>query len=353
MFPPNFNSQLTTALLDWLWRSWISFGISGNGTEGRQDHVIDPEALVLASSRWARFDARLFDEILDWLSQYGHLIHLQRLQNMQRSGLGDPKALSAIAAVLLEHSPQAKWKTLVTKTDLALPAEPLFLSLEEKAAFWGQADPLFAQHGFQRGRMELRQLGQPPDPRRAANLCLKLRALFGTSARAEILLHLLTTGPATATEIARRSGYTTRSILLPLREMALSGHLSEPPRPTRSRPQRGITTPPRTRGPSLAFSLNPNEWHFLRTWDQPTGFPVLVSPVPLLRLCQTALQFNRSSGMASPGLQALQLREATANHLAEIHRLGLSGTYGLTPDLSGERLATTLAARLPALIEKL
>ncbi len=353
MFPPDFNSQLTTALLDWLWRSWISFGISGHGTEPRQDRVIDPEALLLASSQWARFDARLFDEILDWLCQFGHLIHLQRLLNMRRSGLGDPMVLSAIAAVLLEHSPQAKWKTLVTKTDLALTLEPLFLSLEGEAAFWGQADPLFAQHGFQRGRMELRQLGQPPDPGRAANLWLKLRALFGTSARAEILLHLLTTGPATATEIARRSGYTTRSILLPLREMALSGHLSEPPRPTRSRPQRGIPAQARTRGPSLPYSLNPEEWHFLCTWEQPSGFPILESPVPLLRLCQTALQSNRSSEMASPGLQALQLREAAADHLAEIHRLGLSGTYGLPPDLTGERLASTLTERLPALIEKL
>jgi len=65
-------------------------------------------------------------------------------------------------------------------------------------------------------------MSQPPDPRRASNLWLKLRSLFGTSARAEIMLHLLTAGPATAGEIARRSGFTARSVLLPLREMALA-----------------------------------------------------------------------------------------------------------------------------------
>ena len=353
MFPPNFNPQLLSALLDWLWRSWISFGVTGHGAAARQDRDIDPEALLLASSRWARHDPRLFDEILDWLCQHGHLIHLQRLQNLQRGGLGDPRVLSAIAAVLQEHSPHSKWKTLAAKADAPPAPEPLFLSLKERTAFWGQPDPLFARHGFQRGRLELRQLSQAPDPRRAANFWLKLRALFGTSARAEILLHLLTTGPATATEIARHTGYTTRSILLPLREMALSGHVCEPPRPARTRPQRGKSSPTRTRGPSLSYSLRPEEWRFLRTWDDPAGFPAVESPMPLLRLCQIALLQTVTPASGSPALQNLQLGQAAAIPLAEMHRLGLSGIYGLPPDLTGDSLAAALAERLPALIENL
>lgn len=346
MFPPGFNSQLTNALLDWLWHSWVSLGVSGQGVEVSHNHVIDPEALLLASSRWARYDARLFDEILDWLCQYGHLIHLQRLQNLQRSRLGDSRVLSVIADVLVEHSPHAKWKALIATPDVLPATEPLFLSLEEKTASWGRAEPLFARHGFRRGRFELRHLSQPPDPRRAANLWLKLRALFGVSARAEILLHLLTAGPATATEIARLSGYTTRSILLPLREMALSGHLNEPPRPPRSRPQRGKPAPARTRGPSLAYSLRPEEWDFLRTWAVPGSFPSTECPIPLLGLCQAVLQHLAKPSSASAELQYLQLREATAPLLAEIQRLGLSGTYGLAPDLAGERLVAALAERL-------
>ena len=352
MFPPEFKSQLKSALLDWLWRSWISFGVSGHGAEARRDRVIDPEALVLASSRWARLDARLFDEVLDWLCQYGHLIHLQRLQNLQRTGLGDPKVLSAIAAVVVEHSPHAKWKSLVSTTDESAVAEPLFLSTENGSGLWGQPDPLFARQGWQRGRLELRQLSQPPDPHRAANFWLKLRALFGTSARAEILLHLLTIGPATATEIARRSGYTTRSILLPLREMALSGHVCEPPRPVRPRPQRGKPATVRTRGPSLAYALRLDEWGFLRTWEVPIGLPEAESPLPLLGLCRAVLVQETLSN-ASAGLQHIQLREAAAAPLAEMQRLGLSGLYALPPDLAGEPLAMRLADRLPKLIAHL
>jgi hypothetical protein len=354
MSPPSSNTQIITALLDWLWRSWISLGVSGHGPAARADRVIDPEALILASTLWTRYDARLFDEMLDWLCLHGGIIHLQRLRNLHRTGLGDSQVLSAIAGVVVERSQHSKWKALVSKPVSTEPLMPLFLSLEEKTTAWGQPDPLFAAHGYHRGRMELRQLSQPPDPRLAPNLWLKLRSLFGTSARAEILLQLLTAGPATAGEIARRSGFTARSVLLPLREMALSGHLHEPPRPARIRPQRGQPAPARTRGPSLAYALRPEEWSFLRTWEEPSGFPDLALPAPLLLLCQRVLAHSDSNTpAASPALQSLQLRETTAAPLADIYRLGLSGDYGLPPDLSGDRLATTLNERLPALIANL
>lgn len=353
MFPPDFSSQLLSALLDWLWRSWISLGVSGQGAAARPDRVIDPEALVLASSQWARHDARLFDEMLDWLCQHGQFIHLQRLRTLQRAGLGDMRVLSAVAAVLAEHAPQAKWRSLKTLPHSKPPLEPLFVGQPTESAFWGAAEPLFLQQGFQRGRLELRQLSRPPDSRRAANLWLKLRALFGTSARADIWLYLLTRGPGTAAEIARFSGYTPRAILLPLREMALSGHLHEPPRSARARPQRGVAAPARTRGPSWKYALRPDEWSFLRTWPEPAGYPRLEPVAPLLQLCQIALQQAGSTPPGSQALQELQLREAIAAPLTELQRLGLSESLGLPPDPRGGDLVSALNERLPALIRNL
>jgi len=353
MFQPSFSTQLISALLDWLWRTWITFGVGGHGPAAREDHVIDPEALLLASSQWARYDARLFDEMLDWLCLHGDLIHLQRLRNLHRAGLGDPRVLSAIAAVVANHSPHSKWKVLVANAASGQPLTPLFLSLEKDATAWGQPEPLFAAQGLHRGRLELRHLSLSPDPQLAANFWLKLRSLFGTSSRAEIMLHLLVSGPATATEIARSSGFTTRSILVPLREMALSGHVYEPPRPPRARPVRGQAAVARTRGPSQDYALRQVEWEFLRTWEEPSGFPRLEPPAPLLRLCQIALDLATSPSGESPTLRGVRLREAASGPLAEIHSLGLSGSYGLPPDLSGERLAATLSERLPALIARL
>ena len=114
MSPPNFN--LIPPLLDWLWRSWACLGISGHGGTARPDRVIDPEALVLASTLWARYDARLFDEMLDWLCLNGSLINLQRLSNLHRTGLGDAAVLSAIAAVIQQNSRHAKWTALAGKS---------------------------------------------------------------------------------------------------------------------------------------------------------------------------------------------------------------------------------------------
>jgi hypothetical protein len=354
MLPLSFNQQLIEALLEWLWRSWVSLGVSGHGSRARADRVIDPEALLLASTVWARYDPRLFDEMLDWLCLHSSLINLQRLRNLHQSGLGDTAVLSAVAAVIQKHSQQPKWKSLIRPNAEDGALSPLFLSLEGENTAWGQAEPLFASQGFHRGKLELRQMSQPPAPTAAPNLWLKLRTLFGTSTRAEIVLQLLTTGPATAGEIARRSGFTARSILVTLREMALSGHLYEPPRPARSRPQRGQLAPARTRGPSLAYSMRPEEWSFLRTWDEPTGFPTLQPPGPLLLLCQQLLACLASEkSAASHETQSMQLRTAITPALQAIQRQGLSGEYGLPAELPGETLVTTLADRLPQTIADL
>lgn len=354
MLPANFSTQLIEAILDWLWRSWNSFGVAGYGGNARTDRVIDPESLILASTQWARYDARLFDEMLDWLSLHGSLINLQRLRNLHRTGLGDTAVLAALADVLQERSQQSKWKVLVGHRDSQPKLAPFFLRLDEKPAAWGKPDPIFAAHGFHRGRLELRQLSQAPSPHAAPNLWLKLRSFFGTTTRAEIMLQLLTGEPATAGEIARRSGFTARSVLVTLREMALSGHLYEPPRPARTRTQRGQPPTARTRGPSLAYALRNEEWSFLRTWSEPLGFPSLKLTSPLLLLCQRLLE---SLEIAKPGisseLQSIDLRKALTESLQEIHRHGLSGEYGLPPSLPGDTLVPTLVERLPVALASL
>ncbi|MDD5260297.1 MAG: helix-turn-helix transcriptional regulator [Methylacidiphilales bacterium] len=354
MLPANFNAQLIESLIDWLWRSWNSLGVSGHGDPARTDRVIDPESLLLASTVWARYDPRLFDEMLDWLCLYGSLINLQRLRNLHRNGLGDSAVLSAVAAVVQEHSQQTKWKVLIGKHAPSQKPLPLFLSINGKNATWGRPDPLFAAQGFHRGRIELRQMSQAPSPQRAQNLWLKLRGLFGTSTRAEIMLQLLSSGPATAGEIARRSGFTARSILVTLREMAQSGHIYEPPRPARNRPQRGQAPAARTRGPSLAYALRPEEWCFLRTWPEPPGFPTLKFSAPLLHLCQHLLQSLESQKPEMfAHMQSILISEAISGSLKDIQRNGLSGDYGLPPHLPGDSLLPTLAERLPAAIASL
>jgi hypothetical protein len=349
MWPASFRTLLLEKLLDWLWRSWSAFGVAGHGGAARPDVVIDPECLVLASSVWARYDPRLFDEILDWLCLHGSLINLQRLRNLQRTGLGDAGVLAGMSAVLLEHSGQVKWKALKPKSGHTGALRPLFLSLEESSAAWGAPEPLFAAQGFHRGRLELRQLSQHPSPRLAPNLWLKLRSLFGTTTRAEIMLQLLTAGPATAAKMAGSTSFTARAVLVTLREMALSGHVQEPPARPRVRPERGQPAPVRHRGPSAAYSLRVEDWAFLRTWTEPSGFPARQPVAPLLTICQRLFAFEGKPG-TSADMQALQIRELLAGPLEQMQAQGQEGNLAALARQPGTEFLAILAERLPAAV---
>lgn len=170
-------------VLGFLWRQWSALGVAGHSRPSDQ-WIIDPEALLLATTSFGR-EPRLFDEVLDWLNINGQFINLQRLQNLGQR-FGDLSVLRAMAAHLARRSVHSKWKTLLreepatAKPELLFPAAPIFAS----------PDQLFAQRGWLRGPVNLRQLSQPTDPHQPTNLLVKLRALFGMQARAEVMAYL-------------------------------------------------------------------------------------------------------------------------------------------------------------------
>ena len=79
----DFRSRCLEGVLNLLWRQWCSLGVAGHSEPAREAYLIDPEALLLATTSLGRYDPRLFDESLDWLTGYGSLINLQRLKNLQ------------------------------------------------------------------------------------------------------------------------------------------------------------------------------------------------------------------------------------------------------------------------------
>jgi hypothetical protein len=350
MSPPSFKTSIRQAILDWLWRGWNSVGVAGSGGSGtaREDHVLDVETLLLAATVWGRCDPRLFDEVLDWLCLHGSLVHMQRLKNLHaESGLGDAAVLAVVADVAQRHSAQAKWKSMAKVMRGPGPLEPFFTA----GSLTGKTDPVFAAHGYQRGRLELRQMSRAPSPGLAANFWLKLRCLFGTSTRAEIMLHLLTGGPMTAAQLARLSGFTQRSVLLPLREMAISGHVIEPPAPPRERVQPGKVPVKRHRGLSLAYSVRADEWSFLRTWENPSGFPKYVPVSSLLATCQS-LEAELEKA-ADESTLAIRCREAVKKKGTLLHQHGWSDEMGLHQRMTGSDWLDHVTSRLPALIQSL
>lgn len=99
-------------LLDFLWCQWSALGVAGQRRAG-DDRLIDPEALLLVTTRFGRHDSRLLDEVIDWLSANGKRINLQRLRRIHDEWpVADLRVLAAISSRLATQSMMRKWITL-------------------------------------------------------------------------------------------------------------------------------------------------------------------------------------------------------------------------------------------------
>lgn len=219
-----FKSTVLDQLLDFLWRQWSALGVAGQGVTG-ESRVIDPEPLLLISLTVCRYDARLFDEILDWLTVNGAFMNVQRLKSLEKQFDFRCKAqLSAVSELLGKKSNYAlKWKNLSVSHTLET-AESLFYMKDGKPLpLSGDYAPEFKVHGLLRGPLKLRGYSQPFPIHGMSSLLLRLRALLGVNARCELLCLLGSAEEIHPADIARQTGYFPRTIQNALAEMARSG----------------------------------------------------------------------------------------------------------------------------------
>lgn len=80
----DYKNALYESIMHLLWRQWVSIGIAGHAAPARNDYSIDPESLILISSKFCRYDQRLFDAVADWLLKYGQLVNPTRIKALQR-----------------------------------------------------------------------------------------------------------------------------------------------------------------------------------------------------------------------------------------------------------------------------
>ena len=326
-------------MADLLWHQWASIGVAGYPRAG-DDRIIDPEALLLATTRFGRHDSRLMDESIDWLAKSGRRISLQRLQGLHRSwpGVADSRVLAAIAGVLGQQVAHRKWRVIADRAQTASEPESLFFrSNGTPAAHFGEAEPGFARHGLLRGKLELRGMSQPPDPRARVNLLFILRSLLGVNARAEILAWLLTHDSGHPAAIARATGYFSKSIQQILNEMAESGQILSI-----------------RHGREKHFRVRAADWRFLLPPppDGRSDFPQWVDWMPLFA---AATRFAET--LALPGIddksdhfQAIKLREALDEAMPALVRAGISHELRSSRDLRGADLVQSLLADLGSLL---
>lgn len=337
----NFRKRTLDAALDLLWRQWCSLGVAGHSRPAESGTIIDPEALLLATTCIGKNDPRLFDECLDWLSRHAPRLHLQRLKTLHAdTGLGDPVILAAIADWLFSQGGQAKWKDFTKTAAHRVDPVPLFGN-----AIPSDPDPIFAKRGILRPPIRTRGMSRPPNPTLPPNLLFSLRALIGTSARAEVILCLATGPAANPSEIARLTGYKARTMQLLLQEMALSGHVLTGEAALRTSGKSG-------RGSSRRYHLKAADWQFL---TDGAPLPRWISWPPLWSLVQTLLDVLPAPGQQEkhPAVIASKLRDRLATDGEALAAAGLLPLLNLRSGATGTELLSSLEATVPGLLDSL
>lgn len=320
----NSSADLRRSIVDLLWQQWSALGVAGHSFS-RSNTAIDPEALLLFSSVFARHDARLFDEMADWLQNNGGWINLLRVARLQREhDLGDLSVIGALAEHLVQRSSHAKWKVFATKLPGNVQPEPFFPHLPIP----NRTDEIFHRWGWLRAPLELRGLSKAPRPNQPATFLLKLRALFGMQSRAEVVAWLLAHESGHPAQIARETGYFRGSVQNVLNELEISGHIYA----TRDRREKRFLAPQ-------------EHWRFLLTWA-PEGtaeFPRWVPWCVLFALLRCFHDLIASPSFAgySADLKSIELHRALAPLFMRLTREGFRTQFPMdsTATQSSEQLS--------------
>lgn len=229
-----FRDELLDGLLRFVWRQWASIGVPAK-MDGSDRYHVDPEALFALTCTVGRHDPRLFDEALDWLVKYERLISTQRLRTLFKTKLfSGSRVAGAVASFLKQQTGLKRWDLIANQGRIEPEAKELFLLRDGRALpVIGEPEAGFLHAGFVRETVRLRRHatlrtdGNGP-------ILLRLRGLFGVSARCEILLYLMTHQAGYPRSIARQTFYAQKTIHDALDDMRFSRYVQSS-RPGRER----------------------------------------------------------------------------------------------------------------------
>lgn len=184
-------SELREHVLDLLWSQWRELGVAGSVSRRHVDDCIDPEPLIAFTATHGDLDPRLRDESIDWVLQYGTYVSKARLKNvLSHQGLRDDPLFLEYAATINANG-GAGWP--------APGARPMTFHPRRRAL--------------------LEDLGRP------ALVSLRIRAIFGVGARAELIRVLLADPKVamTAADLAAETSYGKRNVLTELEPLRSAG----------------------------------------------------------------------------------------------------------------------------------
>lgn len=182
------SSEIADLSLELAWSLWAELGVSG-WTRRHSWQAADVEALILFTAYLMEQDARLRDESLDWCVRNARFVSSVRLRNLSPPLAAASAGFARYAATVRVHS-HASWP--------------------------GAGEPI-----------PFRRTGRSTEPElsRPALIQLRLRAVVGVSARAEVLRLLLAEPgrPQSASELAVRGAYGKGNVAATLDMLVRSG----------------------------------------------------------------------------------------------------------------------------------
>lgn len=224
-----FREFFLDNVLDFLWGEWSSLGVSGGGNRPEDVWIIDPEATLVFSLEMARYEPRLFDEILDWLVVNGKWVDISRLRGILGGAPETTRRLTGAVANYVSHEAptyKRKWSALASlyRTSKNTPETSLFLTKEGKPhPLPKNSSHIFQDYGFLREVFVLRKMTRPVSVSKTSNFRFLLRALFGLGSRAECVAYLLTHEAGHPSEVAREIGLSIRGAQDTLIDLSESG----------------------------------------------------------------------------------------------------------------------------------
>jgi hypothetical protein len=199
--------RLSDQLVAFAWDEWAQMGVLA--TPHRcSPWAQDPEALIVFTLEVARADARLFDELMDWILVNESLLSVRRLRAMCINET-DRALVAATLGWLARQRPRARLSSR-EPTPAATTLQPLFRS----GGPVSKADEDFAAAGWTRPPLTPSHKSSPPDPSAPINLAFRLRQILGVGIRAEVVRILLSTEApwVNAQTLARSTGYAKRNV---------------------------------------------------------------------------------------------------------------------------------------------
>ncbi len=262
------SQLLEQAALDLAWSLWAELGVSG-WQRSHTSHAIDPEHLILFTAFLGDADPRLRDESTGWCIAYGRSVSTARLKNLLARET--PKVRSnfgTTAATVNAHS-GLRWPSAT---------EPRRHQRANRSSVAGLSRPSL--------------------------IVLRLRALFGVGARAEIVRAFVADPSArlTASDLANDAGYTKRNIADSLDALRMAGLLE--------------VTPLRNQ---LVYRLAAVDWLATLPGGMPSCFPAWRS---VFRIIERTLETARRAATVGPRAQVVEAIDTLHDLEADLRAVG-------------------------------